>query len=80
MPGDAVTRNDHYGEAEVLVQPWDTPRGHEALDADSAGGGTGSRHARMADQLAEAVEAMRSLTRVQEERLRYLMSNSTCLT
>jgi hypothetical protein len=67
----AVPRNDHYREAEVLVQPSDTPRGQEALDADLSAAAQIPAMLAVADQLAETVVTLRSLIRVQEERLRY---------
>lgn len=67
----AVTRNDHYREAEVPVQPRDTDRRQEAPEADLVTAAQVHAMLAVADQLAETVEALRSLIRVQEERLRY---------
>jgi hypothetical protein len=66
-----VTRNDHYREAEVLVQPRDTARGQEALGADLLAAAHVHAMLAVADRLADVMEALQSLTRVQEERLRY---------
>ena len=66
----AVTRNDHYREAEVLIQPADPDSEQGIPEADVAAAQVHAMLA-VADQLAETVEALRSLIRVQEERLRY---------
>ena len=66
-----MRENDHYREAEVLVQPRDTPRGQEPMDADLLAAAQVHAMLAVADRLADVVEAPQSLTRVQEERLRY---------
>jgi hypothetical protein len=65
-----VTGNDHYREAEVLVQPTD-PEGEQGIpEADVQ---AAQVHAMLAvpDQLADAVEVLRNLVRVQGERARF---------
>ena len=66
----AVTRNDHYREAEVLIQPADPANEQGIPEADVAAAQVHAVLA-VADQLAETVEALRSPIRVQEQRLRY---------
>jgi len=66
-----VTGNDHYREAEVLVQPRDADSGQETPEADLLAAAQVHAMLAMADRLAEAVEALKSLVHVQGERLRY---------
>lgn len=62
--------NDHYREAEVLVQPTDPSGGQDIPESDVL---VAQVHATLAvaDRLADAVEALQSLIRVQEESIRY---------
>ena len=62
--------NDHYREAQVLVQPTDPSGGQDIAEAEVL---VAQVHATLAiaDRLADAVEALQSLIRVQEESIRY---------
>ena len=62
--------NDHYREAEVLIQPSDPDSEQGIPEADVLAAQVHATLA-MADRLADVMEALQSLTRVQEERLRY---------
>ena len=66
-----MRENDHYREAEVLVQPRDPGGGQEIPEADVLAAAQVHAMLAVADRLADVVEAPQSLTRVQEERLRY---------
>jgi hypothetical protein len=68
----AVRENDHYREAEVLVQPRDPGGGQEIPEADVLAAAQVHAMLAMADRLADAVEALQSLVRVQGERGRFL--------
>ena len=59
--------NDHYREAEVLLQPSDPNGGQETPEADVL---VAQVHATlaMADRLADVVEALQTLIRVQGDR------------
>jgi hypothetical protein len=62
-----VRGNDHYREAEVLVQPADPESEQGIPDADVLAAQVHATLA-MADRLADVVEALQTLIRVQGDR------------
>jgi hypothetical protein len=62
-----VRGNDHYREAEVLVQPNDPDSEQGIPQADVLAAQVHATLA-MADRLADVVEALRTLIRVQGDR------------
>jgi hypothetical protein len=66
-PEATVRGNDHYREAEVLVQPTDPDAGQDIPEADVLAAQVHATLA-MADRLADVVEALQTLIRVQGDR------------